>query len=105
MVYIRKQEPQEVIDHCLNCTKPYCNGNCEYTPEGKSTRLYKSKQRTRESIRLAQEADKKQLACAEKVSRMVIDGWREPVIARELGLTLDEVKKLIKLAQGKRWLY
>lgn len=108
---IHQPEPQEVIDRCLNCTRPTCNGACKLTPEGASSEKYKEKTAKRktkvheERRRIAQEFERQELAQAQRVSKLCLDGWCESGIARELGLSVDEVKKLIRLARKKGLLY
>lgn len=102
--FIRKPDPQQDIDRCLNCTMAYCSGECKFTPGGTAKRNYKTKQRE-ERLRLAQVLEQKGLARAEKVSKLYLDGWCESGIARELGLTVQEVNDSIKLARKRGLLY
>ncbi len=108
---IRHPDPQEIIDRCLNCTRPKCSGICELTPDGYSREKYKAmvaKRKTQEQeerLRVAQELEKRELSRAQEVSKLFIDGWCESGIARELGLTVDEVNQSIKFARKKGLLY
>ena len=104
--YVRKPDPQPLKDRCLNCTKKTCAGNCDVNSYVNSRRRFRERESLREQRRLLAEAkDRKDTERATKVARMCIDGWRESAIARELGLTVDEVKQSIKLARKKGLLY
>ncbi len=104
---VHKPDPQPVIDMCLHCTKKYCYGECENTPEGKRKKQYKRRvaKEQLEKQRIQEEIDRKETEAAKTVADMVLIGWCEPAIAREKGLSVGEVKHLIKIATKKGFLY
>lgn len=104
--YVRKPDPQPVIDRCLGCTKVHCTGECELTANGQIKARYRKKTKQQEQRRkLAEEQDRKETEKAKEISKMCLDGWCESAIARAKELSVDEVNKLIKVARKKGFLY
>lgn len=105
--YVRKPDPQHVIDQCLYCTKEVCTGECEVTCYGRIKGKYRRKMTDArlEKKRLAEEQDRKDTEMAKQISKLCLDGWCERAIARKKGIPVDEVNKLIKLARKKGFLY
>lgn len=104
---INTYDSKEFIDVCLNCTAPSCNGNCEKTQESQRAKEYRTRKKREDELakyELARELEKKERKLCASVAKMVLDGWRESAIARELGLTVQEVKDNVELAKKKRWL-
>lgn len=110
--FVPTNDPQEAVDLCLACTKEDCPGYCDKMPEVKRRRKYSAKLKERE--REERESGKRELdAILEQkelnrtatVAKMAMDGWCESGIARELGLTVGEVKKALDEARKKRFLY
>lgn len=101
--FIPIYDTPEEIERCLNCTEPASRcDRCRYSREAARQRGKHKRAGARKRAALATDAEKK---TSENVARMVLDGWREPAIARELGLSLDEVNSAIELARCNQLLY
>lgn len=72
----RTYDPPEKIQLCLSCPKEDCVGMCPYTSMGALRRVDKI------------END----PMVERVANMILAGWRLEPLARELGMTVSQVK-------------
>lgn len=81
----------EMVQRCLNCTRPCPNGTCMYAPEYRANRKKKKKATI-------------DFARARQVANMIRSGWREVAIAVELGIRDEDVKRAVKTAKKEGYL-
>uniref|UniRef100_A0AAU8B8M3 Uncharacterized protein n=1 Tax=Dulem virus 33 TaxID=3145751 RepID=A0AAU8B8M3_9CAUD len=75
------RDPAEMIARCLSCPKPDCkSGECIYAPERAGKRRRANQHRAAQP-----QAD----AITRRVADMILAGWRDAPLARELGITVD----------------
>lgn len=87
---IYTNDPIEMVQHCLDCKNLSCNhGECPYTRKGEGRRKYR-----RRKLPPPVSA-----GVVNQIVKMLMDGWRQVMIAKELGLTAEQVDKSIKWAE------
>lgn len=90
----------ELVQRCLHCTRKYCSGECEFTREGSAKSRVKKKNYHEKKMRENGETE-----FVRKVADMILIGWCDTALARELGVTVKDIEKARKRAVAVGWLY